>query len=48
MDTTAYEAIKDAIQKTTTQVKKNNATIQTEDISSLKDVRAQQEAIEKI
>ncbi len=48
VDTTAYEAIKDAIQKTTTQVKKNNATIQTEDISSLKDVRAQQEAIEKI
>lgn len=48
VDTTAYEAIKDAIQKTTTQVKKNNAIIQTTDMSSLKEVRSQEKDIQAI
>lgn len=48
VDTSAYEAIKTSIQQTTQQVKTNSAIIQTKDITSLKDARAQKDAIEKI
>gem|GEM_PF-1716150 len=48
VDTSAYEAIKTSIQQITTQVKNNNTTIQTQDVASLKDVRAQKEDIKAI
>lgn len=48
VDTSAYEAIKSSIQQITTQVKNNNTTIQTQDITSLKNARSQKDAIEAI
>lgn len=48
VDTSAYEAIRDSIQQVTTQVKKDNATIQTQDVLSFKDVRSQKATIEAI